>query len=141
VISELTNYPQLFATKGQFIRTYATQQHQISANAARNSTSHYMWNTNRTNRHNSKALYFDAAAAPFYGKYLNDLWNPHANNCELGWNPATGRVEVYATRDILLNEKLGMDFGAPFWYQAHNGLTTREQARQVQAYYKHSTPP
>ena len=34
-----------------------------------------------------------------------------------------------------------MDYGAPFWYQAHNGLTTREQARQVQAHYKRPTPP
>ena len=100
-----------------------------------------MWSTNRTQRHNPKAFYFDAAATPHYGKYLNDLWDPHANNCELHWNPATGQVEVFATRDILLNEELGMDYGAPFWYQAYNGLNTREQARQVQAYYKRSTPP
>jgi SET domain len=137
----LVNCPQLFATEGQFICTYATQQHQISANAARTSTSRFLWSTNRSNRCNPKALYFDAATAPFYDKYLNDLWDPHANNCELRWNPATGRVEVYATRDILLDEELGMDYGAPFWYQKHNGLTTREQAQQVQAYYKRLTPP
>ena len=100
-----------------------------------------MWSTNSTKRHNSKAHYFDTATAPHYGNYLNDLWNPHANNCELRWNPATGRVEVYATRDILLNEELGMDYGDPFWYQANNGLTTHEQARQVQAHYKRCTPP
>jgi hypothetical protein len=79
-IRPLANCPQLFAIKGQFICTYATQQQQISANAARNSTSRYLWSTNRSNRRNTKALYFDAATAPFYGKYLNDLWDPHANN-------------------------------------------------------------
>jgi hypothetical protein len=41
------------------------------------------------------------------------MWNAHANNCELRWNPATGRVEVYALLDILLNEELGTDYGAP----------------------------
>ena len=115
----------LFAKKGQFICIYATQQHQITATQARSSQSRYMWSTNATNRHNRKALYFDAAKAHHYGKYLNDMWNAHGNNCELKWNPATGKVEVYALRDILLNEELGTDYGAPFWYQAHNGLTTR----------------
>jgi hypothetical protein len=100
-----------------------------------------MWSTNATNRQNRKALYFDAANAPHYGKYLNDMWNTHGNNCELKWNPATGRVEVYALRDILLNEELGTDYGAPFWYQAHNGLTTREQAHKIQAHYRRSTLP
>ena len=124
----LDSCPHLFATKGQLICTYATQKHQISAKAARTSTAKYMWSTNRTNRHNPKALYFDAAAAPHYGKYLNDRWDPHANNCELRWNPAASQVEVYITRDILLNEELGMNYGAPFWYQTQNGLNTREQA-------------
>jgi hypothetical protein len=82
-IRPLANSPQLFATKRKFICTYATQQQQITANDARNSTSLYLWSTNRSNRRNTKALYFDAATAPFYGKYLNDLWDPHANNCEL----------------------------------------------------------
>ena len=54
---------------------------------------------------------------------------------------STGRVEVYALRDILLNEELGTDYGAPFWYQAHNGLTNREQAHQIQTYYRRSTLP
>ena len=72
-----------------------------------------MWSTNATNRHNRKALYFDAAKAHHYGKYLNDMWNTHGNNRELKWNPATGKVEVYALRDILLNEELGTDYGAP----------------------------
>ena len=75
-----------------------------------------MWSTNATNRQNRKALYFDAANAHHYGKYLNDMWNAHGNNCELKWNPATGRVEVYALHDILLNEELGTDYSAPFWY-------------------------
>ena len=96
---------------------------------------------NATNRQNRKALYFDAANAPHYGKYLNDMWNAHGNNCELKWNPATGKVEVYALRDILLNEELGTDYGAPFWYQAYNGLTTREQAHKIQAHYRRSTLP
>jgi hypothetical protein len=108
---------------------------------ARNSNSRYIWSTNTKSRHNSKALYFDAETAPHCGKYLNDMWNSHANNCELRWNPAKGRVEVYALRDILLSEVLGMDYGAPFWYQPHNGLTTRDQARRVQAYYQRSTLP
>ena len=140
-IRPLTDSPHLFAKKGQFICTYATQKHQITANAAKASNSRYMWSTNRSTKYNSKALYFDAAAAPHYGKYLNDLWNSHANNCELRWNPATGRVEVYALRDILLNEELGLDYGAPFWYQAHNGLTSREQANQVRTHYGRSTLP
>ena len=100
-----------------------------------------MWSTNATNRQNRQALYFDAANAAHYGKYLNDMWSAHGNNCELKWNPATGRVEVYALRDILLNEELGTDYGAPFWYQAHNGLTNREQAHQIQTYYRRSTLP
>ena len=103
----------LFAKKGQFICTYATQKHQITAQLARTSQSRYMWSTNATNRHNRKALYFDAANAPHYGKYLNDMWTTHGSNCELKWDPATGRVEVYALRDILLNEELGTDYGAP----------------------------
>ena len=129
----------LFAKKGQFICIYATQQHQITATQARSSQSRYMWSTNATNRQNRKALYFDAAKAHHYGKYLNDMWNAHGNNCELKWNPATGKVEVYALRDILLNEELGTDYGAPFWYQAHNGLTTREQAQQIKAHYRRAS--
>ena len=50
-------------------------------------------------------------------------------------------MEVYALRDIFLNEELGTDYGAPFWYQAHNGLTNREQAHQIQTYYRRSTLP
>ena len=92
----LADSPQLFAKKGQFICTYATQQHQISAQSARKSNSCYMWSTNTKSRQNSKALHFDAETAPHYGKYLNDMWDSHTNNCELRWNPATGRVEVYA---------------------------------------------
>ena len=49
----------------------------------------------------AKPYTFDAANAAHYGKYLNDMWTAHGNNCELKWNPATGRVEVYALRDIL----------------------------------------
>ena len=90
-----------------------------------------MWSTNATNRQNRRSLYFDAANTAHYGKYLNDMWTAHDNCCELKWNPATGRVEVYALRDILLNEELGIDYGAPFWYQAYNGLTTREQAQSA----------
>jgi hypothetical protein len=82
-IRPLSSNPHLFAKKGQFICTYATQKHQIPAGAAKTSNSRYMWSTNRSTRHSSKALYFDAADAPHYGKYLNDLWNSHANNCEL----------------------------------------------------------
>ena len=63
----------LFAKKGQFICTYATQKHQITAQLARTSQSRYMWSTNATNRHNRKDLYFDAANASHYGKYLNDM--------------------------------------------------------------------
>ena len=131
----------LFAKKGQFICTYATQRHQIPAQLARASQSRYLWSTNASNKHNTKALYVDAENAPHYGKYINDMWNTHANNCELRWNPATGKVEVYALRDILLNEELGTDYGAPFWYQAHNGLTTRAQAYKVQDHYNRSKLP
>ena len=69
------------------------------------------------------------------------MWTALGNNCELKWNPATGRVEVYALRDIILNEELGTDYGPPFWYQAHNGLTTRDQAHQIQIYYRRATLP
>ena len=31
--------------------------------------------------------------------------------------------------------------GPPFWYQAHNGLTTRDQAHQIQTYYRRATLP
>ena len=48
-------------------------------------------------------------------------------------------MEVYALRDIFLNEELGTEYGAPFWYQAHNGLTNRDQAHQIQTYYSRST--
>ena len=116
-IRPLPGKPTLFAQKGQFICTYATQKHQITAQTARHSISRYMWSTNTKNRQNPKALYF--------GKYINDHWNAHANNCELRWNPATGRVEIYALCDITLNEELGIAYGAPFWYQPHNGITTR----------------
>jgi hypothetical protein len=68
-----------------------------------------MCSTYVSDKHNTKALYFDAAHAPHYGKYLNDMWNTHANDCELRWSPATSRVEVYALLDILLNEELGTD--------------------------------
>ena len=88
-----------------------------------------MWSTNTKNRHDPKALYFDAEKNNlYYSKYINDHWNAHANNCELRWNPATGRVEIYALRDISLNEELGIVYGASFWYQPHNGITTRTQA-------------
>jgi SET domain len=137
----LPNNPQLFYQKGQFICSYATQKHQITSNAAKASSSRYMWSTNLSTKHNSKALYFDAAAAPHYVKYLNDLWNLYANNCELRWNPATGRVEVFALRDILLNEELGLNYGAPSWYHEHNGLTSRERAIQVQTHYGRTTLP
>ena len=66
------------------------------------------------------------------------MWNTHANNCELRWNPATGRVEVYAICDILLYEELGTDYGAPFWYQAYNGLATKVRARRIKNYYHRS---
>ena len=42
-----------------------------------------MWSTNTKSRQNSKALYFDAETASHYGKYLTDMWDSHANNCEL----------------------------------------------------------
>ena len=73
----------LLAKNGQFICIYATQQHQITATQARTSQSRYMWRTNATNRQNRKTLYIDAANAHHYGKYLNDMWNAHGNNCEL----------------------------------------------------------
>ena len=113
----LQDAPHLFAKQGQFICTYATQRHQISALAASTSSSRYLWSTNTGHRRNSRALYFDASASNHYGKFINDKWNKHANNCEFRWNPATGRVEVYALRDIHLNEELGLDYDAPFWYQ------------------------
>ena len=72
------------------------KKHQITAQLARTSQSRYMCSTNATNRQNRQALYFDAANAAHYGKYLNDMWTDHGNNCKLKWNPATGRVEVYA---------------------------------------------
>jgi hypothetical protein len=73
--------------------------------------------------------------------FINDKWNTHSNNCEFRWNPATGRVEVYALRDILLNEEFGSDYDAPFWYQRHNGLSTLAQAQQVRTYYQQSKLP
>jgi hypothetical protein len=100
-----------------------------------------MWSTNTKTRHDPNALYFDAENNSLYGKYINDHWNSHANNCELRWNPATGQVEIYALRDISLYEELGTEYGAPFWYQPHNGLTTRTQAKKIKAYYKRSTLP
>ena len=100
-----------------------------------------MWSTNNKNRHDPKALYFDAENNPHYGKYKNDHWNAHANNCELRWNPATGRVEIYALRDISLNEELGIAYGAPFWYQPNNGITTKTQARKIKSYYQRATLP
>ena len=54
---------------------------------------------------------------------------------------SAGRVEVYALRDILLNEELGSDYDAPFWVQRHNGLSTFAQAQQVQAYYQQHRLP
>ena len=140
-IRPLQEAPHLFAKQGQFICTYATQRHQISALAAHSSSSRYLWSTNTGRRRKSRALYFDAYAAPHYGKFINDKWHKHANNCEFRWNPATGRVEVYALRDILLNEELGSDYDAPFWYQRHNGLSTLAQAQQVQAYYQQHKLP
>ena len=137
----LQDAPHLFAKQGQFICTYATQRHQISALAASTSSSRYLWSTNTGHRRNSRALYFDASAANHYGKFINDKWNKHANNCEFRWNPATGRVEVYALRDIHLNEELGSDYDAPFWYQRHNGLTSLAQAQQVQSYYQQRKLP
>ena len=133
--------PHLFAKQGQFICIYATQRHQISATTATLSSSRYLWSTNTGNRRNARALYFDAQDAPHYGKFINDKWNAHANNCEFRWNPATGRVEVYALRDILLHEEFGSDYDAPFWYQRHNGLSTLAQAQQVRTYYQQNKPP
>ena len=104
--------------------------------AANISFSRYLWSTNTGNRRKSRALYFDALEAPHYGNFIDDKWNKLANNCEFRWNPATGRVEVYALRDIQLNEEFGSDYDAPFWYQRHNGLSTLAQAQQVQAYYQ-----
>jgi hypothetical protein len=72
-IRSLPSSQQIFAKKGQFICTYATQKHQITADAAKTSNSRYMWSTNRSTKPNSEALYFNAAAAPHYEKYLNDL--------------------------------------------------------------------
>ena len=109
--------------------------------AARTSSSRYLWSTNTGHRRKSRALYFDAYAAPHYGKFINDKWNKHANNCEFRWNPATGRVEIYALRDILLNEELGSDYDAPFWYQRNNGLSTIAQTQQVQSYYQQHKLP
>ena len=140
-VKPLTDSPHLFAKKGQFICIYATHAHQISANTAKTSKSRYMWSTNTHNKFNPHALYYDASNAPHYGKFLNDLWDPQANNCELRRNPATGRVEVYATRDISLNAELGLAYDAPFWYQPNNGLTTRQQAVQVKTYYQRSKLP
>ena len=130
-IHPLPGNPNLFAKKGQLICTYVTQKHQITAQAARDSTSRYMWSTNTKNRHDPKAFYFDAEYNPHYGKYINDHWNAHANNCELRWNPATRRVKIYALRDISLYEELGTEYGAPFWYQPHNCLTTRTRAGKI----------
>ena len=62
----------MFAQKRQFICTYATQKHQITAQAARQSTSRYMWSTNPKNLRDPKALYFDAENNLYYGKYIND---------------------------------------------------------------------
>ena len=90
---------------------------------------------------NPHALYYDASNAPHYGKYLNDLWDHQANNCELRRNPATGQVEVYAIQDIPINAALGMAYDAPFWYQPENGLTNRQQAIQVKTYYQRSKLP
>jgi hypothetical protein len=137
----LPDTPHLFAKQGQFICTYATQRHQISAIAANTSSSRYLWSTNTGHRRTSRALYFDASEAHHYGKFINDKWNKHDNNCEFRWNPATGRVEVYALRDILLNEELGSDYDAPFWYQRYNGLTSLAQAQQVQSYYQQRKLP
>jgi hypothetical protein len=137
----LPEAPHLFAKQGQLICVYATQRHQISATTATLSSSRYLWSTNTGNRRKARALYFDAQDAPHYGTFINDKWNAHSNNCELRWNPATGRVEVYALRDILLNEEFGADYDAPFWYQRHNGLSTLAQAQQVRTYYQQSKLP
>ena len=79
-----------------------------------------MWSTNTKNRYDPKALYIDAENNLYYGKYINDHWNAHANNCELRWNRSTGRVEIYALRDISLNEELGIAYGAPFSQRHHH---------------------
>ena len=96
-IRPLQDAPHLFARKGQFICVYATQAQQVTAKIVKTSNSRYMWSTNTHTKFNPQAMYYDASHAPHYGKYINDLWNPAANNCELRRNPATGRVEVYAT--------------------------------------------
>ena len=140
-LRSLQDAPHLFAKQSQLICTYATQRHQISAITASTSSSRYLWSTNTGHRRNSRALYFDASAAHHYGKFINDKWHKHANNCEFRWNPATGRVEVYTLRDIHLNEELGSDYDAPFWYQRHNGLTSLAQAQQVQSYYQQRKLP
>ena len=96
-IHPLQDAPHLFARKGQFICVYATQAQQVPAKLAKTSNSRYMWSTNTHTKFNPQALYYDSSHAPHNGKYLNDLWNPIANNCELRQNSATGRVKVYAT--------------------------------------------
>ena len=114
-IRPLRDASHLFARKGQFICVYATQAQQVPAKLAKNSNSRYMWSTNTHTKFNPQAMYYDANHAPHYGKYINDLWSPTANNCELRRNPATGRVEVYATQDIPINAELGTAYDAPFW--------------------------
>jgi hypothetical protein len=80
--------PHLFAKQGQLICVYATQRNQISATTATLSSSRYLWSTNTGNRRNARALYFDAQDAPHYGKFINDKWNAHANNCEALLEPS-----------------------------------------------------
>ena len=43
----------------------------------------------------------------------NDLWNSHANNCELRWNPATGKVEVYSLRTSFLMKNWDLTMEPP----------------------------
>jgi hypothetical protein len=99
-IRPLQDAPHLFARKDQFICVYATQAQQVPAKLAKASNSRYMWSTNTHTKFNPHAMYYDARHTPHYEKYLNDLWDPVANNCKLRRNPTIVRVEVYATHDI-----------------------------------------
>jgi hypothetical protein len=86
------------------------QKYHMAADFARTSNVRYMWRTNHTARHNSKALYFDAASAPHYRKYLNGLCNLHACNCKFCWIPDTDRAEEYTLQDIHLSKELSPDY-------------------------------
>ena len=50
-------------------------------------------------------------------------------------------LNTFKPPDILLNEELGSNYDAPFWYQRYNGLTSLAQAQQVQSYYQQRKLP